>query len=82
VVLCVVLLLLHYGVIWFYHGLNSIVAMLLFTIVLLHTSLILALVLWLFDWFFCLKAYAENWFCVPCHPAGILTLYMYKFCFA
>ena len=21
--------------------------------------------LWLFDWFFCLKAYAENWFCVP-----------------
>ena len=43
-VLCVVLLLLHYGVIWFYHGLNSVVAMLLFTIVLLHTSLILALV--------------------------------------
>jgi len=32
VVLCVVLLLLHYGVIWFYHGLNSVAAMLLFTI--------------------------------------------------
>jgi len=44
VVLCVVLLLLHSGVIWFYHGLNSIAAMLLFTIVLLHTSLILALI--------------------------------------
>jgi len=44
VVLCVVLLLLHYGVIWFYHGLNSTVAMLIFTIVLLHTSLILALI--------------------------------------
>jgi len=29
---------------WCYHGLNSVVAMLLFTIVLLHTSLILALV--------------------------------------
>ena len=43
-VLCVVLLLLHSGVIWFYHGLNSIAAMLLFTIVLLHTSLILALI--------------------------------------
>ena len=43
-VLCVVLLLLHYGVIWFYHGLYSVAAMLLFTIVLLHTSLILALV--------------------------------------
>jgi len=26
------LLLLHYGVIWFYHGLNSVVSMLLFTI--------------------------------------------------
>ena len=44
VVLCVVMLLLHYAVIWFYHGLNSVVAMLLFTIVLLRTSLILALV--------------------------------------
>jgi len=44
VVLCVVMLLLHSGVIWFYHGLNSIATMLLFTIVLLHTSLILALV--------------------------------------
>ena len=43
-VLCVVLLLLHYGVIWFYHGLNFVAAMLLFTIVLLHTSLILAMV--------------------------------------
>ena len=43
-VLSVVVLLLHYGVIWFYHGLNFVVAMLLFTIVLLHTSLILALV--------------------------------------
>ena len=43
-VLYVVLLLLHYGVIWFYHSLNSDAAMLLFTIVLLHTSLILALV--------------------------------------
>jgi len=38
--------------------------------------------LWLFDWFFCLKAYAENWFCVPWYPAGILALYMHKFCFA
>jgi len=46
VVLCVEVLLLHSGVIWFYNGLNSIVAMLLFTIVLLHTSLILALVLY------------------------------------
>jgi len=44
VVLCVVVLLLHSGVIWFYHGLNFVVAMLLFPIVLLHTSLILALV--------------------------------------
>jgi len=44
VVLCVVLLLLHSGVIWFYHGLNFVVAMFLFTIVLLHTSLILVLV--------------------------------------
>ena len=43
-VLCVVLLLLHYGVIWFYHGLNFATAMLLIIIVLLHTSLILALV--------------------------------------
>ena len=43
-VLCVVLLLLHSGVIWFYHGLNFVVVMLLFTIVLLHTSLILVLV--------------------------------------
>ena len=41
-VLCVLLLLLHYGVIWFYHGLNSAVAMLLIIIILLHTSLILA----------------------------------------
>jgi len=40
----VVVLLIHSGVIWFYHGLNSAAAMLLFTIVLLHTSLILALV--------------------------------------
>jgi len=40
VVLCVVLLLLHSGVIWFYQGLNFVVAMLFFTIVLLHTSLI------------------------------------------
>ena len=31
-VLCVVLLLLHYGVIWFYHGLNYVATMLLFTI--------------------------------------------------
>ena len=31
-VLGVVLLLLHYGVIWFYHGLNFVVSMLLFTI--------------------------------------------------
>ena len=30
-VLCVVMLLLHYGVIWFYHGLNSVAAMLLLT---------------------------------------------------
>jgi len=32
--------------------------------------------------FFCLKAYAENWFCVPWYPAGILALYMHKFCIA
>jgi len=44
VVLYVVVLLLHSGVIWFYHGLNSVVAMLLFTIVFMHTSLIFALV--------------------------------------
>ena len=43
-VLCVVLLLLHSGVIWFDHGLNSVVAVFLFTIVLLHISLILVLV--------------------------------------
>ena len=43
-VLYVVVVLIHSGVIWFYHGLNSIAGMLLFTIVLLHTSLILALV--------------------------------------
>ena len=54
-VLCVVLLLLHYGVIWFYHGLNSVVAMLLFTIVLLHTSLILAMVFMVIWLFFMLK---------------------------
>ena len=35
---------IHSGVILFYHGLNSATAMLLFTIVLLHTSLFLALV--------------------------------------
>ena len=49
-VLCVVVLLLHSGVIWFYHGLYSVVAMLLFTIVFLHTSLFLVLifmVIWL-----------------------------------
>jgi len=44
VILRVVMLLLHSGVIWFYHGLNCVVAMLLFTIVQLHTSLFLALV--------------------------------------
>jgi len=44
-----------YGVIWFYHGLNSAVAMLLFTIVLLHTSLILALVFMVIWLFFLLK---------------------------
>ena len=72
-VLCVVVLLIHSGVIWFYHGLNSAAAMLLFTIVLLHTSLILALVFMVISLFFCLKAYAENWFCVPWYPAGILA---------
>jgi len=38
--------------------------------------------LWLFDWFFYLKAYAENWFYVPWCPTRILALYMYKFYFA
>jgi len=63
---------------WFYHGLNSVAAMLLFTIVLLHTILCLALVFW----FSLQMAYAENRFCVPWYSVGILALYMHKFCFA
>jgi len=50
------LLVLHYGVIWFYHGLNSAATMLLFTIVLLHTSLILALVFMVIWLVFLLKS--------------------------
>jgi len=73
VVLCVVLLLLHSSVIWFYHGLNFATAMLLFTIVLLHTILCLALVFW----FSLQMDYAENCICVC---LSILLVYLLCIC--
>ena len=50
------MLLIHSVVIWFYHGLNFVAAMLLFTIVLLHTSLFLALVFMVIWLVFLLKS--------------------------
>ena len=49
------MLLLHYGFIWFYHGLNFVAAMLLFTIVLLHTNLTFGLVFMVIWMVFLLK---------------------------